>query len=137
MEGLGHLPKNCLALCAGFFFAAILMAVARLEAAVLCAGHVYHGISLPACMNTAENMCELSFCPLMIISAVSSLHCCCCCCRDWGRPAWLFKYVPVPMAMGIPAVVGAWLAVDMCVGGVILFVWEKFNFEAVSAPPLH
>eukprot|EP00891_Asterochloris_glomerata_P000192 jgi/Astpho2/192/Aster-08426 len=78
VEGLGHLPKNCLALCAGFFFAAILMAVAR----------------------------------------------------DWGRPAWLFRYVPVPMAMGIPAVVGAWLAVDMCVGGVILFVWEKFNFEA-------
>ena len=37
------------------------------------------------------------------------------------------------MAMGIPAVVGAWLAVDMCVGGVILFIWEKFNFEAVSA----
>ena len=65
------------------------------------------------------------------ITMPTSVHCCCC--RDWGRPAWLFKYVPVPMAMGIPAVVGAWLAVDMCVGGVILFIWEKFNFEAVSA----
>jgi len=37
------------------------------------------------------------------------------------------KYVPLPMAMAVPFLVGGSFAIDMCVGSLVLFVWEKIN----------
>ncbi|KAL2629291.1 hypothetical protein R1flu_013977 [Riccia fluitans] len=37
------------------------------------------------------------------------------------------QYIPIPMAMAIPFYIGAYFAIDMFVGTVILFVWEKLN----------
>jgi OPT family oligopeptide transporter len=41
-----------------------------------------------------------------------------------SRFSWL---VPIPMAMAIPFYIGAYFAIDMFVGSVILFIWERMN----------
>ena len=41
--------------------------------------------------------------------------------KKWGR------FIPLPMAMAIPFYIGSYFAIDMCVGSLILFVWEKIN----------
>jgi uncharacterized oligopeptide transporter (OPT) family protein len=42
-------------------------------------------------------------------------------------PKNMSKFIPIPMAMAIPFYIGAYFAVDMFVGTVILFVWERVN----------
>ncbi|XP_058761107.1 probable metal-nicotianamine transporter YSL6 isoform X1 [Vicia villosa] len=37
------------------------------------------------------------------------------------------QYIPIPMAMAVPFYIGAYFAVDMFIGTVILFVWEQVN----------
>ncbi|XP_062102022.1 probable metal-nicotianamine transporter YSL5 [Humulus lupulus] len=37
------------------------------------------------------------------------------------------RFIPIPMAMAIPFYIGPYFAIDMCVGSLILFVWEKVN----------
>ncbi|KAK4489749.1 hypothetical protein RD792_000385 [Penstemon davidsonii] len=42
-------------------------------------------------------------------------------------PKKVSQFIPIPMAMALPFYVGAYLAVDLFVGTVILFVWERIN----------
>ncbi|KAL6652775.1 hypothetical protein ACP70R_011700 [Stipagrostis hirtigluma subsp. patula] len=42
-------------------------------------------------------------------------------------PKSVSKFIPIPMAMAIPFYIGAYFAIDMFVGTVILFVWERVN----------
>ncbi|XP_021713637.1 probable metal-nicotianamine transporter YSL6 [Chenopodium quinoa] len=42
-------------------------------------------------------------------------------------PSKVSRFIPVPMAMAVPFYIGAYFAIDMFVGTVILFVWEKIN----------
>ncbi|GAB2225986.1 hypothetical protein Droror1_Dr00021768 [Drosera rotundifolia] len=74
VEGFSELPKHCLAICFGFFVAAI---------------------------------------------AVNLL-------RD-VTPKNISRFIPIPMAMAVPFYIGAYFAIDMFVGTVILFVWERIN----------
>ncbi|KAA0050540.1 metal-nicotianamine transporter YSL3 isoform X1 [Cucumis melo var. makuwa] len=37
------------------------------------------------------------------------------------------KWIPLPMAMAVPFLVGAYFAIDMCVGSLIVFVWHYLN----------
>ncbi|KAI3714424.1 hypothetical protein L1987_73026 [Smallanthus sonchifolius] len=46
--------------------------------------------------------------------------------RDWA-PSKVSRFVPIPMAMAVPFYIGAYFAIDMFVGTVILFVWERVN----------
>lgn len=46
--------------------------------------------------------------------------------RDF-LPEKLGRLVPLPMAMAIPFYLGAWLAIDMCIGAVIMLVWQWRN----------
>ncbi|KVH88389.1 Oligopeptide transporter OPT superfamily [Cynara cardunculus var. scolymus] len=39
----------------------------------------------------------------------------------------LYRFIPSPMCMAIPFYLGSYFAIDMCVGSLILFVWEKMN----------
>ncbi|KAK7291308.1 hypothetical protein RIF29_06329 [Crotalaria pallida] len=43
------------------------------------------------------------------------------------------RFVPLPMAMAIPFYKGPYFAIDMCVGSLILFVWEKINKAKADA----
>lgn len=42
-------------------------------------------------------------------------------------PSKVSRFIPIPMAMAIPFYIGAYFAIDMFVGSVILFVWERVN----------
>ncbi|KAJ4972944.1 hypothetical protein NE237_006118 [Protea cynaroides] len=46
--------------------------------------------------------------------------------RDSVGKKWA-KYIPLPMAMAIPFYIGAYFAIDMFLGSMILFVWQKLN----------
>ncbi|RWR87651.1 metal-nicotianamine transporter YSL3-like protein [Cinnamomum micranthum f. kanehirae] len=46
--------------------------------------------------------------------------------RDLSPPKF-GRWVPLPMAMAVPFLVGAYFAIDMCVGSLIVFVWHKIN----------
>lgn len=46
--------------------------------------------------------------------------------RDLG-PKRVSQFIPIPMAMAVPFYIGAYFAIDMFVGTVILFVWESLN----------
>eukprot|EP00262_Sarcandra_glabra_P017046 TRINITY_DN5714_c0_g2_i1.p1 TRINITY_DN5714_c0_g2~~TRINITY_DN5714_c0_g2_i1.p1 ORF type:complete len:419 (+),score=19.58 TRINITY_DN5714_c0_g2_i1:237-1493(+) len=43
------------------------------------------------------------------------------------------RFIPIPMAMAIPFYPGSYFAIDMFVGTVILFVWEKTNKAKAKA----
>lgn len=43
------------------------------------------------------------------------------------------RFIPIPMAMAIPFYLGSYFAIDMCVGSLILFVWEKTNKAKANA----
>lgn len=47
-------------------------------------------------------------------------------------PTKIGKWVPLPMAMAVPFLVGAYFAIDMCVGSLIVFVWHKLNSKEAS-----
>ncbi|KAK6912956.1 Oligopeptide transporter, OPT superfamily [Dillenia turbinata] len=42
-------------------------------------------------------------------------------------PKHVSQFIPIPMAMAVPFYIGAYFAVDMFVGTVILYVWERIN----------
>ncbi|KAJ4957417.1 hypothetical protein NE237_024528 [Protea cynaroides] len=52
--------------------------------------------------------------------------------RDSVGKKWA-KYIPLPMAMAIPFYIGSYFAIDMCVGSLILFVWQKLNRAKADA----
>ncbi|XP_004515282.1 probable metal-nicotianamine transporter YSL7 [Cicer arietinum] len=43
------------------------------------------------------------------------------------------RFIPLPMAMAIPFYLGPYFAIDMCVGSLILFIWEKINKAKADA----
>lgn len=47
--------------------------------------------------------------------------------KKWGQ------FIPLPMAMAIPFYLGPYFAIDMCVGSLILFVWERVNKAKADA----
>ncbi|CAN6227877.1 unnamed protein product [Urochloa humidicola] len=44
-------------------------------------------------------------------------------------PKNVSKFIPLPMAMAIPFYIGAYFAIDMFVGTVILFIWQRVNHK--------
>lgn len=42
-------------------------------------------------------------------------------------PTRFGKWVPLPMAMAVPFLVGAYFAIDMCIGSLVVFVWHKID----------
>ncbi|XP_010037026.2 probable metal-nicotianamine transporter YSL7 [Eucalyptus grandis] len=52
--------------------------------------------------------------------------------RDLVGKKWA-RFIPLPMAMAIPFYIGPYFAIDMCVGSLILFIWEKINKTKADA----
>ncbi|CAN6234812.1 unnamed protein product [Urochloa humidicola] len=44
-------------------------------------------------------------------------------------PAKVSRFIPIPIAMATPFYIGAYFGVDMFIGTVILFAWQKLNRE--------
>lgn len=47
-------------------------------------------------------------------------------------PSKIGKWIPLPMAMAVPFLVGAYFAIDMCMGSLVVFVWHKVNSKKAS-----
>ncbi|XP_061947437.1 probable metal-nicotianamine transporter YSL14 [Populus nigra] len=43
------------------------------------------------------------------------------------------SFIPNPMTMAIPFYIGSYFAIDMCVGSLILFIWEKIDKAKADA----
>ncbi|KAI4307733.1 hypothetical protein L6164_030889 [Bauhinia variegata] len=43
------------------------------------------------------------------------------------------RFIPLPMAMAIPFYLGSYFAIDMCVGSLILFIWNKVDKTKAEA----
>ncbi|KAL3625598.1 putative metal-nicotianamine transporter ysl7 [Castilleja foliolosa] len=52
--------------------------------------------------------------------------------RDIVGPRWA-KFIPLPMAMAIPFYLGGYFTIDMCLGSLILFIWEKIDKAKADA----
>ncbi|KAJ8771900.1 hypothetical protein K2173_027077 [Erythroxylum novogranatense] len=52
--------------------------------------------------------------------------------RDLLGKKWS-RFIPLPMAMAIPFYLGPYFAIDMCLGSLILFVWETINKAKADA----
>ncbi|KAK1408765.1 hypothetical protein QVD17_40797 [Tagetes erecta] len=52
--------------------------------------------------------------------------------RDTVPKKWA-RFIPIPMAMAIPFYIGTSFAIDMCVGSLILFIWETRNKTKADA----
>ncbi|KAL8550041.1 hypothetical protein ACS0TY_008754 [Phlomoides rotata] len=52
--------------------------------------------------------------------------------RDGVGPKWS-RFIPLPMAMAIPFYLGGYFTIDMCVGSLILFIWEKMDKAKADA----
>jgi len=52
--------------------------------------------------------------------------------RDLVGKKWA-RFIPLPMAMAIPFYIGPYFAIDMCVGSLILFIWEKTDKAKADA----
>jgi OPT family oligopeptide transporter len=67
-------------------------------------------------------LCCVFFAGAMVINLI----------KDFTPKKWS-KFIPLPMAMAIPFYLGSYFAIDMCVGSLILFVWEKVNKVQANA----
>ncbi|XP_028768498.1 probable metal-nicotianamine transporter YSL7 [Neltuma alba] len=65
--------------------------------------------------------CYIFFVSAIVINLIKDLM---------GKRGW---FIPLPMAMAIPFYIGPYFAIDMCVGSLILFVWEKMNKAKADA----
>ncbi|KAK9115589.1 hypothetical protein Sjap_014536 [Stephania japonica] len=68
------------------------------------------------------NLCYVFFAAAIAINLI----------RDLVGKKWS-RFIPLPMAMAIPFYLGSYFAIDMCVGSVILFVWQKLNKAKADA----
>ncbi|KAL9319532.1 hypothetical protein ACSQ67_011371 [Phaseolus vulgaris] len=48
-------------------------------------------------------------------------------------PKKIGKWMPLPMVMAIPFLVGAYFAIDMCLGSLVVYVWHKVNANRAEA----
>ncbi|XP_042478644.1 metal-nicotianamine transporter YSL2-like isoform X2 [Macadamia integrifolia] len=51
--------------------------------------------------------------------------------RDLSPPK-IGKLVPIPMAMAAPFIIGAYFVIDMCVGSLVVYLWQKTNNKKAS-----
>jgi len=47
-------------------------------------------------------------------------------------PRGVARFVPLPMAMAVPFLVGASFAIDMCVGSLVVFAWHKIDSKKAA-----
>ncbi|XP_062219733.1 probable metal-nicotianamine transporter YSL14 isoform X1 [Phragmites australis] len=67
-------------------------------------------------------LCYIFFAAAIVINLVRDL-----------TPHKVSRFIPLPMAMAIPFYIGSYFAIDMFLGSVILFVWERLNKAKADA----
>ncbi|KGN64213.1 probable metal-nicotianamine transporter YSL5 isoform X1 [Cucumis sativus] len=67
-------------------------------------------------------LCYIFFATSILINLIKDLIP-----KKWAR------FIPLPMAMAIPFYIGPYFAIDMSLGSLILFVWQKLNKTKAEA----
>lgn len=89
---------------------------------------VYYNISklgvegFSALPKNCLNLCYGFFAAAILINMI----------RDGVGKKWA-RFIPLPMAMAIPFYLGSYFAIDMCLGSLILFIWQKTNKAKADA----
>ncbi|GMI88436.1 YELLOW STRIPE like 7 [Hibiscus trionum] len=52
--------------------------------------------------------------------------------RRYETKLRIYRFIPSPMCMAIPFYLGGYFAIDMCVGSLILFMWELSNKQRAT-----
>lgn len=88
-------------------------------------GLMYRGIALlgvEGVSSLPKNCLTLAICFFVASIAMNII-------RDllakYERKYHIYRFVPSPMCMAIPFYLGAYFAIDMCVGSLILFLWQR------------
>ncbi|KAL5710475.1 Metal-nicotianamine transporter ysl3 [Ranunculus cassubicifolius] len=83
---------------------------------------IYRNIAIIAVegFSTLPQHCLQLCCGFFIFAVIANLI------RDFSPPN-IGKLIPLPMAMAVPFLVGAYFAIDMCIGSLIVFVLSKLN----------
>ncbi|XP_011072202.1 probable metal-nicotianamine transporter YSL7 [Sesamum indicum] len=68
------------------------------------------------------NLCYVFFAAAVLINLIRDIL--------GKKRSW---FIPLPMAMGIPFFLGSYFAIDMCVGSLILYIWQKVNKAKADA----
>ncbi|KAG5245365.1 hypothetical protein OIU76_002506 [Salix suchowensis] len=90
-------------------------------------GGVYRGIAMlgtEGVSSLPKNCLKLSiifFIAAMVINLVTELL------RKYETRYRIHRFIPSPMCIAIPFYLGGYFAIDMCVGSLILFLWELSN----------
>ncbi|XP_073289044.1 probable metal-nicotianamine transporter YSL7 [Primulina huaijiensis] len=89
---------------------------------------VYRGIAIlgvegfSSLPNHCLTLCYVFFIAAVVINVL----------RDIVGPKWA-SFIPIPMAMAIPFYLGPYFTIDMCVGSLILFIWENVDKAKADA----
>jgi len=67
-------------------------------------------------------LCYIFFAAAIVINLIRDL-----------TPHKYSRFIPLPMAMAIPFYIGSYFAIDMFLGSLILFMWEKVNKAKADA----
>ncbi|KAG2682205.1 hypothetical protein I3760_11G181300 [Carya illinoinensis] len=70
----------------------------------------------------AVHFCVAFFIAAIVINIIKEL-----------LPEKVSKYVPIPIAMGIPFHVGGYISISFCIGSLILFLWRRKNRATADA----
>ncbi|KAJ3692939.1 hypothetical protein LUZ60_012034 [Juncus effusus] len=100
----------------------------------------FKDIGIPGSEYPAPNALVYRNMAILGVEGVSSLpkHCLTLCCIFFAAALFVnlvrdligkkyARFIPLPMAMAIPFYLGSYFAIDMCIGSLILFIWEKID----------
>ncbi|CAL0314827.1 unnamed protein product [Lupinus luteus] len=86
---------------------------------------VYRGIALLGAKGFSSlpkhclTLAIILFCTSVLINMIHDLL------MHYETKYKIHRYIPNPMALAIPFYLGGYFAIDMCIGSLILFIWEK------------
>ncbi|EEF30280.1 probable metal-nicotianamine transporter YSL7 [Ricinus communis] len=95
-------------------------------------GQIYRGIALlgvEGISSLPKNCLTLSisfFVGAIVVNLIRDLL------QKYETTYRVYRFIPSPMCMAIPFYIGGYFAIDMCVGSLILFIWEKYNKQRAT-----
>lgn len=90
-------------------------------------GLMYRGIALLGVEGISTlpkhclNLAIIFFVGAIVINIIQGVL------QRWETKYRIYRFIPNPMCMAIPFYLGAYFAIDMCVGSLILFFWRMKN----------
>ncbi|GJR38389.1 probable metal-nicotianamine transporter YSL7 [Tanacetum coccineum] len=95
-------------------------------------GALYHGITLlgvKGFSSLLHNCLKISirfFIAAILLNLLTVIL------NKYEKKYVLYRFIPSPMCMAIPFYLGAYCAIDMCIGSLTLFIWEKKNKKSAK-----